>query len=286
MINLIEKSILFYLLNSYNKIQILINEYEKDKLVVNNSKLYQNEIFKYIDIKNKEKYKDNKKTELLIKSNNLIEDINKIMKYEINKNNNEKKSDNNEKEEKIKISKLINYFENYYSKKKNIFLNRKSIKIVKPLIEKIFSIGIKYNNYKNKLEILLNEIKNRNINENEINIEEIESLENFEEMFSLYKESFKMASIYDIEKNKFIEKEFEEEVKKYIDNINKKLDFIDDVISSKIKKENNILPKISIIENIFILLKQLENIEIQEIIKYSEIQNINCIIILKQMKQY
>ena len=284
LINLIEKSILFYLLNSYNKIQILINEYEKDKLVVNNSKLYQNEIFKYIDIKNKEKYKDNKKTELLIKSNNLIEDINKIMKYEINKNNNEKKSDNNEKEEKIKISKLINYFENYYSKKKNIFLNRKSIQIVKPLIEKIFSIGIKYNNYKNKLEILLNEIKNRNINENEINIEEIESLENFEEMFSLYKESFKMTSIYDIEKNKFIEKEFEEEVKKYIDNINKKLDFIDDVISSKIKKENNILPKISIIENIFILLKQLENIEIQEIIKYSEIQNINCVIILNQMK--
>ncbi len=130
----------------------------------------------------------------------------------------------------------------------------------------------------------MNEIKNRNINENETIIEEIESLENFEEMFSLYKESFKMTSIYDIEKNKFIEKEFEEEVKKYIDNINKKLDFIDDVISSKIKKENNILPKISIIENIFILLKQLENIEIQEIIKYSEIQNINCVIILNQMK--
>ena len=284
MINLIEKTLLFYLVNSYNKIQILIKEYEKDKLVVNNSKLYQNEIFKYIDLKDKEKYEDNKKTELLMKSDKLIKDIKEIMKFEFNKCNEEKKSDIDEKEEKIKISKLINYLENYYSKKKNIFLNRKSIQMVKPLIEKIFTIGIKYNNYKNKLEKLLDDIKNRNINENKMDLKEIESFENFEEIFCLYKESFRMSSMFDIEKNKFIAEEFEKEVKKYIDNINKKLDFIDDIICSRIQKENNILPKISIINNIFILLKQLESIEIQEIIKYSEIQNIYCFIILKQLK--
>ena len=288
LINIIEKSLVYYLLNSYNKIKELIDLYEKDNLVVNHAKLYQNESFKYIDIKRLGNNDNVKQTELLFKSNELIKEIKKTMKYEFNKSsqksNKEKKDENDKNVDETKISKLINYFENYYSKKKNIISYKKIIPEVKQLIEKIFSIGIRYYNYQNKLEKLFDEIKNKNINENDINVQDIESIENFGELFSLFRESFKMSSMYDIEKNKFIAQEFENEVIKYINNIKNKLDFIDDVICSKIQKEKNILPKISIIDNIFILLKQLENIEIQEIRKYTEIQNINCIIILKQLK--
>ena len=94
-----------------------------------------------------------------------------------------------------------------------------------------------------------------------------------------------MSQIYDLERNNFIAEEFDKEVDKYIKNTSKKLDFIDKVLSSKNQKENNISPNKSfIIDNIFSLLKELENFEEQEIIKYSEIQNINANFILKKFE--
>ena len=82
MINLIEKSILLFLFNSDDKIQNLISDYDKDKLVINHAKLYQNEIFKFINI-NKNEIKKNeiqlKESELYQKSNELIEKIKNIM---------------------------------------------------------------------------------------------------------------------------------------------------------------------------------------------------------------
>ena len=44
------------------------------------------------------------------------------------------------------------------------------------------------------------------------------------------------------------------------------------------------MTKLSIVDYIFILLKQLENVDIQDIKKYLEIQNINCQIMLKQFQ--
>ena len=240
MINLIEKSILLFLFNSDDKIQNLISDYDKDKLVINHAKLYQNEIFKFINI-NKNEIKKNeiqlKESELYQKSNELIEKIKNIMKEEFNNFSLIMKSGNGAKQdEKINklIKYLIDYFEIYYSKTKNINLKKKSIEIVKSL--------------------------------------------------TLYKASFKMSSIYDIERNKFIAEEYEKEVEKYINNINIKLDFIDLVISSKKQNEKIILPQLSIIDNIFALLEELQNIEIQDIIVYSEIRNINCNLMLKQFQ--
>ena len=146
-------------------------------------------------------------------------------------------------------------------------------------------IGIKYKKYQEIIGKFVNEIKSKDINkEGDEKILEVESVENFADIYKLYTSCFKMSSIFDVERNKFIYNEFEKEVDKYIDNINTKLNFIDKVISSNIQDKNNILPGISIIDNIFNLLKQLENKEIQEIIKYSEIQNINCNIMIKQLE--
>ena len=281
MIHLIEKSIILYLLNSYDRIQELINNYNKDKKTVNNDELYQNEIFKYINIEQKEI--DN----LLNKSESLKE-INDIMKDEFNNIILKKnlKDENKEKEKEINklIKDIIYYLEIYYSQTKKVDLERKSIKIVKSLIEKIFKLGIKYYNYQNKLEKIIEEINKKNIDNKELNIKAIENIENFKEIFSLYKDSFKMSSIYDIERNKFIAEEYDKAMNDYINNISKKLDFIDEVISNKNPKDNIILTKPSIIENIFILLKQLQNIETHEILIYSQIQNINCYIKLEQLR--
>ena len=292
MVNLIEKSIILFLFNSYDKIQNLIDNYDKDKLVVNHAKLYQNEIFKYINGIKKD-YKQDTKSELFAKSEQLVEEIKNIMKDEFNEFSIKypPKDEIKEKENK-KINNLtkdlIKYLEIYYSKAKKINLEKASIKNVKPLINKIFTIGLKYNDLDKKLEKLIEDINEKNINTEDLNIntEEIESIENFKEIFSLYKASFKMSSIYDIDKNKFLEDEFKKEIKKYQENIDIKLDFIDEVISSKTEqeKENNILPKLSIVDYIFILLKQLENIDIQDIKKYLEIKNINCNIMLKQFQ--
>ena len=300
MIDLIEKSIHLCLLNSYDKIQQLIESYEKEKLVAAHKKLYQNKILKYIDINEIEiketEIKDNKekKSELLAKSDTLIENIKNITKEEFNdclikqnyfdqNINGKEKEEETEKDEKVNI--LISFLEKYYSITKKININRENIKKVKFLIDKIFMIGIKYKKYQEIIGKFVNEIKSKDINkEDNEKILEIESIENFADIYKLYTSCFKMSSIFDVERNKFIYNEFEKEVDKYIDNINTKLDFIDKVISSNIQDKNNILPGISIIDNIFNLLKQLENKEIQEIIKYSEIQNINCNIMIKQIE--
>ena len=239
MVNLIEKSIILFLFNSYDPIQNLIDNYDKDKLVVNHAKLYQNEIFKYINEINKD-YKQDTKSELYVKSEQLIEEIKNILKNEFNEYSikhqpiDEKKEKENKKINNL-IRDLVKYLEIYYSKTKKINYEKTSIKNVKPLINKIFTIGIKYNDLDKKLGKLIEDINVKNINTEDINIntQEIESIENFKEIFSLYKASFKMSSIYDIDKNKFFEDEFKKEIKKYQENINIKLDFIDEVISSK-----------------------------------------------------
>ena len=130
MIDLIEKSIHLCLLNSYDKIQQLIESYEKEKLVAAHKKLYQNKILKYIDINEIEiketeiKDKKKKKSELLAKSDTLIENIKNTTKEEFNdclikqnyfdqNINGKEKEEETEKDEKVNI--LISFLEKYYS---------------------------------------------------------------------------------------------------------------------------------------------------------------------------
>ena len=295
MIDLIEKSLIVCLLNMYDEIQELISKYNNNKLILNHAKIYQNEILKFFDL-NKEELKDENriKSVLIEKSDALIENIKNIMEDEfdvfINPIKNIKEETIEKKDEDKKINKLIkdiiDFFEEYYLNHKNNNLRKtKSYEKVKSLIKKIFTIGIKYNKYNDKLEKLIENISIKTKNSVEKNEKEIESLENFKDIYFLFITSLKMSQIYDLERNNFIAEEFDKEVDKYIKNTSKKLDFIDKVLSSKNQKENNISPNKSfIIDNIFSLLKELENFEEQEIIKYSEIQNINANFILKKFE--
>ena len=312
-ISLIQKSIIYCLLHSLDNIENIINDYNEDSLIKNHSKIYQNELFKNINIKNLHivipQEKEDDAIQIIEKNNKLINNLNKIIGFDIN----EKSLELFEEEEKEAINSLdiykstpledkdkkedinttntlenieIQIFDEKYQELMNCFKfdliqkklkgNEKKFKEkFNVLIFKILEIAVKFYNYYDNFEKLIKDIKLKKIEEiNKDNINEISSIENYKLFYSLYELSYlKLKNMYEIDRNGFNGDNIEEEENKYIQQNLEKLKFIYDIIISKKEKINM---NISIIEDILNTLKNIKNIETQEMIGYSKIQDLNC----------
>ena len=304
-ISLIEKSIIHYLLNSFEGINSHIKKYN-DKLSKEFSNIFQSELFKFLSIPKDlslEKYiksnsqsndtinKSNEKLDELIMNtqffNSLSDELNKSFNA-ISKNISTKESVYEPKNEnffydkqKINIKEEKEYDEilkifKYDLSTKNIIANSiKENDKINLLIKGIFLFGIKYYNLYMDLNSLVMAVMNynvSNIKDIKNNIENIRKLDNYLLFFSFYKESFHVVDIFHKYKNKFDPSIVEEEKEKFLlDNL-KKIEFL----------HNNIIPydDLTIKPNTFIIKNLLEvieysNIGIYEITQYLKIKNVN-----------
>ena len=161
------------------------------------------------------------------------------------------------------FSKLFQQFESDISKKNKLLSSIQSNDLINKMIIKLFQIIIKYYNYNNKLFDLMDNFKNITTNEN------------YKLLRNIYEECCQMRIVYNHEKSRFIDEKFEEQSKNYIDITNAKLDFIYKIIIPSF--DEGLKYDKSIIKSLIDLIKN-KNFSPQEIIKYSEIQNLNCII--------
>ena len=293
---LIEKSIIYYLLNINNDINNQIEEFDRDELIIQHSRIYEYDLFKFINIyydndlnlgdinsplinkiiKFKKKIEESLGINLenfKILNQNLfdsIENINNVINYEkemkikdINKieeiNNNNKKYDNFEIN---KYDKLFNIFQKDLKKKNLIYLKSKKVQKIDELIKKLFFISIKYFDCFNKLDILM-----KNINKLNDNINDFESYNLF---YSIYEESYKLKRLLYEKKSEINNNEKSDEIELKYEKV---INFIYDNILSI--NDLNIKPDISIVASILNLIRK-NNIQIEEIIYYSKIQNMKC----------
>ena len=302
---LIQKSIIYYLLFLFEDIHSQIDKFNSNEIINKHCKLYQTEIFKFISIpENKEKLplekniEDNpvikisndfinKMGEILGKNNTNFDSLNKYLMTKFGKINEE--LDKNykkiyEKEIKeinriiketkgnkiISIKNINNYDDLFIAFKNKLFKNNPNIQTKSQtdnLIKKIFFIAIKYYNCFDKLDILLEEM-NEIPKDKEFNIK-VQSLQNFNLFYPIYEESFKIRSIYNNDKNKLNDEEFEKENMHYLE----KLEFLDTIIVPS--DENEVKPNITIVKKVLNLVGN-KDIKLFEIEKYSQIQNISC----------
>ena len=303
---LIQKAILQYLLFLFKDIHKKIDEFNDNDLISKLSKLYQKEIFKFISIPDnidsylKNKPKENKIIDLY---NNLVENIgeilnekninftslinsfeninkniikNSIYKKEINKLNilNTNKiikqnipSSNNYK----KYDLLFTYFKKYQSKKNKILSIYPTNEILDLLIKKMFLISIKYYNYFNELDLLLFNLKENQ----ELEIEQLNNIHKFALFYSIYEEACNIKKIFNSDKKKINNENYEEELKNLNDFYKDFILIIDFLYDIIIPSENDIQPDNIIVNNILELIEN-KNFEIIEFKKYCEIKNIIC----------
>ena len=310
-ISSIEKCIIHYLLFLFEDIKSQIEKYNNDIIIKNLRKIFQSEVFKFLSIPidkliinnfisfSKFNEISNQLLEKLYKNidniekffslnNELLVNLNKINKeiyqnkydFQINyedkiKKNYVKNPENmnilNENENKYK--KLFEIFNYDLTKSSFMALKTNKDENINSLINKIFLFGVKYyNNYKN-LDILLKEIeKLEDTDDIKKKMDKIKLLDNYSLFFSLYEESYKIKNIYQNHRNNFDDSKFEEENKKYFEDIFEKIEFL----------YNNIIPNkdFTIRQNTLIIKKLIElldnlNIGIYEITQYYLIQNIN-----------
>ena len=315
-INLLQKTILHYILFLFEKINEKINTFFKEQNVRSFYKLYQTEFFQTIytknitidDTNNKEKEKNNENQEnqenqdIEDKNKELINEIYDILDYKVEKieistkiNNIYElcdkfisffcKVDNNEKKDKISLEtfykkdektlqkilsykdinlsdpafkKLVEQFNSDISKKNRILSSIKLIEPINAMILKIFQIIIKYYNYNKKIFDLM---ENITINED------------YKLLCSIYEECCQMKMVYNQEKIRFSDEKFEEQSQNYINTTMSKLDFIYKIIVPSY--DESLKYDKSIVKNLIDLLKN-QSFNPKDIIKYSEIQNLNC----------
>ena len=194
----------------------------------------------------------------------------------------------NKKNQKIlinfeKYQKLFDLFKKDLSKKNNILNQYKENKNVKLIIEKIFLFSIKYYNCFLKLNYLLNEIENLPNNENyEETILRIKKNANYKLFYSFYESSSKMKLIYGKQKNNFDPSNFQKDEEKYFNDIFQKIDFIYNNVIPISSDDNKTIPNTSIISNILNIIEN-KDLDLNEIIKYSQIQSINSQIKLLEL---
>ena len=314
-INLLQKTILHYILSLFEIIGEKINNFLKEQNVRNFYKLYQTEFLQSIytnnitvdDSKNKEKEKgkdnennengdiENKNKELIneiydsfdypeekieisTKKNNIYELCEKFISFFCKVDSNEKKEIINletfyKKDEKtlekilsykdINLSdpafkKLLEQFNSDISKKNKILSSIKSIEPINAMILKIFQIIIKYYDYNKKLYDLM---------------ENITVNEDYNLFCDLYEACCQMKMVYNQEKIRFSDEKFEEQSQNYINTTMSKLDFIYKIIVPSF--DEGLKYDKSIVKNLIDLLKN-QSFNPKDIIKYSEIQNLNC----------
>ena len=296
---LISKNIINYFLSLFQDIHNQIDEFNNDKIISQHSKLYESEILKFIttnsnnncNIVSKEKDKD---TPVITKINQLIFIIGNTLGYDydinlekINQNlmnlfediNNQMKINNikikfeeleefpkKKKYEKLnmnKYEKLFILFKNDIKNKNRIISQRLNNSILDNLVCKLFFISIKYFDCLNRLDNLL---KNVNILSDKFN-----KADDYNLFYSIYEQSNKLKLLVNEKKFEFNDEEKSEIeiLKKY----EKLLDFLYDIIYPS--DTTNLEPNPSIAKSILCLMKT-KNLEIKEIKRYCEIQNINC----------
>ena len=242
------------------------------------------------------KDKENKET-IIFKSDALINEINRLFNYS-NKNNIELPTEikspmkliyddffclfgkihNNElKKDDKTLQKLLSYkdidlsdssfvklieqFNSDIIKKNKILGTIKTNDSINKMILKIFQIIIKYYNYNTKLIDLIRNNKYTSDNED------------YKLFCDIYEESCQMKMVYNQEKSRFIDEKFEEQSQNYINITMAKLDFIYEIIIPSF--DESLKYDKSIVKNLIDLIRN-QNFSPKEIIKYSEIQNLNC----------
>ena len=293
---LIEKSIIQYLLFLFEEIYKQIDEFNNDKIILQHSKIYNSEIFKFIRT-NKDKVSkeiDNSnpiinKINLLIKKiegivgkeinftllnqnlMNSLEEINKDMSVPNNYEKKIKNIDNFIKKEELpknkkyeildmnKYDKLFDLFKSDLQRKNKMLSQRQSNEILDILIKKLFFISIKYYNCLCKLDNLMMNINKSN--------DKYENLEYYNLFYSIYEESTKLKILYHEKKFEYENNGISEDILQKYEKI---LDFLYNIVFPS--DDLSIEPNSSIVKIIINLIKT-KNIEIEEIKKYSEIQN-------------
>ena len=300
---LIEKSIIHYLLFLFEDIYAQIDDFNNDKIIYQFSKIYKSDIFKFININNIKvsNKKDISSNPVIDKINQLIKkigntlgyneinfkilnqnlmnsfedinkDINKTINYEeqiikINKIIKTEELPKNKKYEILDMNKydrIFNLFQNDIKNKNRIFCQRQNSQILDNIIKKIFFISIKYFDCLIKLDNLLKNVDKSN--------DKVENLDYYNLFYSIYEESSKIIILYYEKSNEFDDKETLDEMLAKFTNI---IDFLYDIIFPS--DDSNIEPNSSIAKCVINLISR-KNIEIEEIKKYSEIQNMICYI--------
>ena len=157
--------------------------------------------------------------------------------------------------------KLIEQFNSDISKKNKLLGSIKSNDSINKMILKIFQIIIKYYNYNTKLIDL---ISNKKFTLNN---------ENYKFFLEIYEESCQMKMVYKEEKSRFIDEKFEEQSQNYFTITMAKLNFIYKIIIPSF--DESLKYDKSIVKRLIDLIRN-QNFSPKEIIKYSEIQNLNC----------
>ena len=311
-ISLIEKSIIYYLLFLFEDIKTQIEKYNNDNIIKAERKIFQSEIFKFLSIpKNEFKQNNfistskfniltNKVLEKLNETMDNIEDLD-ILNNELNTNFNKINKELNQNifniqknlDEKIKqissikgkniinlfntenIDKIIQIFNYDLLNKSNIPMQMNKNDELNNVINKIFLFGIKYYNC---FEILKSMMKNlekykiNNIEDFKNNIEQIRKIDNYSLFYSFYEESFKIKSVYHEHKKYFNDSNYDEENKNFFNKILEKIDFLNNNIIPN--DDFTIKPNVSIIKNLIEIIDN-SNLEINDIIQYFRLQNIN-----------
>lgn len=295
-ISLIQKSIIYCLLNLLDDIKNDINIYNEDKIIKNHAKIYQNKLLKTISILDDSEgistSKEKSNSQIVEKTNKVMNDINtklgydpshdslKLFEKEDDGNDKINEDDSNGKNKKdeifddSKFKKLIEYFEEDLVKKnpnKYKIYEKEGINL---LILEIFKIAIKYYSHIDKLSKFIKDLNFDEINKNKIE----DVLKDNYIFYSLYKESYKIYSLFLIDRNYFDPSNFQEESKKYINDNLTILKLLYDIIVP----QKDITPDTLIVDDIINLLKSLKDVEIEEIKNYSKVQTKNCEILLNE----
>ena len=159
--------------------------------------------------------------------------------------------------------KLIEKFKEDISKKNKLLGAIKSNDDINKMILKIFLTIIKYYNYNMKLFNLMSDTKDMSANEN------------YKFFCDIYEECCQMKMVYNQEKSRFIDEKFEEQSQDYIKVTTAKIDFIYKII---IPSFDESLKYDKFTVRYLINLIKDKNFSPKEIIKYYEIQNLNCTI--------
>ena len=249
--------------------------------------------------KDKDEDKEENKEQILYRSNHLINEINKFFYCEEKKESKKKESDLssielifeefislfnkliiNDNKNKLNFDtkilaykdinlvdssfiKLIEKFKEDISKKNKLLGAIKSNDDINKMILKIFLIIIKYYNYNMKLFNLMSDTK------------DISANENYKFFYDIYEECCQMKMVYNQEKSRFIDEKFEEQSQDYIKVTMAKIDFIYKIIIPSF--DESLKYDKSTVRHLINLIKD-KSFSPKEIIKYYEIQNLNCTI--------
>ena len=269
LVEFLELSLINYLILSCKK-----EEEKKDKTELEYEKIYSSKILEYISInEDKEvKYINPILTkEFLDEFATEKEKIEKI----ISNTNNNLTSTSRTSYQPLDLNKEI-YQKSFVLlnknlQMKNMVLSKLGGDIVNPLIQRLYNVIIKFYNLNKKFEQFCKELKNVGDD-----INKIRNLNNFNLFYSIWADCSKIRTVFNEQKNLISEvnqKDFEEQLNKYIKDTIGKADFIYQIIVP-VNSDQRSYDSI-IVEKLIELLKN-ENFGIEGLKKYSKSQNTKC----------